>query len=91
MRILNTYTNEIRWSAATTTREASSGHRAQLQRKVRTSKVQRFNFYSNRIVNNWNKLTDSTVTASSTSGFKTRLDIDQKDYYNSTELCVTRK
>ena len=83
--------DEISWFATPTTREARSGHRAQLQREVRTSTAQRFNFYTNRIANNWNKLADATVTASSTNGFKNRLDIDQKGYYSSTELCVTRK
>ena len=83
--------DEISWFATPTTREGRSGHRAQLQREVRTSTAQRFNFYTNRIANNWNKLADSTVTASSTNGFKNRLDIDQKGYYSSTELCVTRK
>ena len=83
--------DEISWFATPTTREGRSGHRAQLQREVRTSTAQRFNFYTNRIANNWNKLADATVTASSTNGFKNRLDIDQKGYYSSTELCVTRK
>ena len=48
-------------------REASGGHSAQLQQKVRTSTAQRFSFYKNRIVNYWKKLGDCTVTAPSTN------------------------
>ena len=56
--------DEIYWSATPTTREARGGYRAKLQKEVKTNdSTQIFNFYTNRIVKNWNYNADTTVTA----------------------------
>ena len=70
--------DEIHSSASPTTRKARGGRCAQLQ-EVKTTMALIFNFYTNRLLNYWNKLADSKYTAPSTS-FKNLLDIDKKGY-----------
>ena len=50
------------------------GKRSRLRREIVKSCNQRHNFFTNRIVNIWNELPDNIITATSTNGFKNRLD-----------------
>ena len=62
--------DEIHWSANPTAREAKGGRRAQHQKEVKTTMTTGFNFFTNRLVNNWNRLTDSTVITLSNKKYK---------------------
>ena len=44
------------------------------------------NYFSNRVVNTWNKLPSSIVNSPSLNSFKARLDNLWKDYKYSVEL-----
>ena len=54
------------------------GHSYKLQ-KPRCNNATRQHFFSNRVVDTWNKLPDTVVTAPSLNSFKTRLDILWKE------------
>lgn len=58
------------------------GHSLKLS-KERCSKLLRRNFFSNRIVYNWNRLSEETVLATSINQFKNRLDRELAVWGNS--------
>lgn len=65
---------EVRWASNQIVVEGIAGRREQMRREIVRSCAQRFNFFTNRIVNNWNKLALETIEAKSTAGFKSRFD-----------------
>ena len=67
---------------------ARGGHIERLCKEAKLKCVQRTNFLTNRVVNNWNKLDDSTVQGPTTNSFKKRVDADHNGYYSSIELAL---
>ena len=89
-KILNKYeevniTNNLKLSGNTTTR----GHSNKLV-KVRPRNRLGQNRFCNRITNNWNALSDTTVKASSVNSFKTRLNKDWKYKDNKFNMPASR-
>ena len=76
--------DQIDWSSDQIIRQARGGNRPKLCKELKPNTSQRANFFTNRIVNPWNKLSDLTVSSSSTNEFKNRVDTDCKGYYSST-------
>ncbi|MCA9388033.1 MAG: reverse transcriptase family protein, partial [Candidatus Andersenbacteria bacterium] len=67
----------VNWVKQPMVVEGRVGKRPQLRREVVNNCAQRHNFFSNRIVNEWNKLADETTRAQTTNGFKSRFDGEQ--------------
>lgn len=61
-----------------------SGRREQLRWEIVRSCAQRFNFFTNRILKIWNKLSHETVEA---SGFKSRFDRTNMDNKKAFNIC----
>ena len=61
------------------------GHRFKVV-KFRTNQRQYQHFYSNRIVNEWNKLSDDTVNAKTLNEFKNKIDKRYQDKMYKTNL-----
>ena len=61
------------------------GHRFKLT-KIITKKRQYQHFFTNRIVNSWNGLSDKTVNSNSIDAFKNNLDEEFKDLMYKTNL-----
>ena len=69
---------------------ATRGHNLKLTKKLtNTRKFQ--HFFTNRIINHWNKLDDETANASSVDIFKNRLDSSLRKSMFSTKLCINSK
>ena len=77
------------WFAPPTLRESRKMNRPQYCSKLKSNMAQRANFFTNRMANHWNKLSDESIGANSINTFKNRLDIDLNGYYSSPELCVS--
>ena len=55
------------------------GNNYRLRREIVKNCAPRFNFFTNRIVNDWNQLGNKVIESKSTNIFKTNLDILLKD------------
>jgi len=66
--------DKVQWVKEPIVVEGRVGKREQLRREVVLSCAQRHNFFTNRIVNNWNKLKDETASAQSIASFKLQFD-----------------
>ena len=66
--------DKITWVSPYTRGPPSRGNRAQLRKETVQNCQQRYNFFSNRVVNNWNSLPDSVVDAPNTNAFKNRVN-----------------
>jgi hypothetical protein len=68
----------VNWHVQPVVIKASYGHRPRLIRELVSNCAQRYNFYTNRIVNDWNALADATVESKSVEIFKYRYDSNKK-------------
>ena len=75
--------DKITWVSPYTRGPPRRGNRAQLRKETVQNCQQRYNFFSNRVVNNWNSLPESVVDAPNTNAFKNRLDKFQQRYNSS--------
>jgi len=50
------------------------GHKSRYERELTKKSSQRFNFFINRVVNNWNSLDQQTIDSESVNAFKNNLD-----------------
>jgi hypothetical protein len=66
--------DEVEWSSAPRVIDAMYGHRERLQRDIANNCAPRFNFFTQRIVNVWNKLPDIIVNANTVNEFKNLYD-----------------
>ena len=64
------------------------GHCFKLTREVVKNCEQRHNFYTNRVVNNWNALPINMVSAPSINSFKARLDCLLIDGCPDSQRCA---
>lgn len=67
--------DEINWVNSPIMVDERAGKRGQLRREVVNSCNQRHNFFTNRVVNDWNKLANNVVNAETTTGFNSRFDM----------------
>ena len=66
--------DKVKWASQPIIVDGRMGRRPQLRREIVKNCAQRHNFFTNRIVNDWNKLADDTINAQTTNGFKSRFD-----------------
>ena len=66
--------DEIMWHRNPTWSSARHTKRSQMRREIVTACQQRFNFFLNRIANEWNALPDEIVEAESVESFKCKVD-----------------
>ncbi|RNA05370.1 RNA-directed DNA polymerase from mobile element jockey-like [Brachionus plicatilis] len=64
----------VEFAAPTSISAPRGKRRARLRRELVKNCNQRHNFFCNQIVNDWNDLKDSIITAKSTNDFKSKLD-----------------
>ena len=69
---INAKIDKVTCDAGPIIKAVRGGHRERLCKEAKLKCVQRTNFLTNRVVNNWNKLDDSTVQAPITNSFKIR-------------------
>ena len=50
------------------------GHNKRIRRQLVKSSTSRYQFFTNRIANNWNKLTQETIDSRSVNSFKNAYD-----------------
>ena len=72
-------------SLFTLSKSDTRGHHLKLT-KLRTNFAQFQNFFTNRVVTNWNNLPEEAVRADSINTFKNKIDIVYKDIMFSTGL-----
>ena len=70
--------DKVNWHSPPQLRPPRSGHRSYYTREVVRNCGERSNFFTNRIVSQWNSLPDSVVMADSVNSFKNRLDKNSK-------------
>ena len=71
--------DEINWEFEPVLLPPRGGHRGYYERELIKDCDQRFYFFNNRTAQDWNYLTDEIVSASSTNGFKNKLDVYLKN------------
>ena len=67
--------DELNWEFEPVLLPPRGGHRGYYERELIKDCDQRFYFFNNRTAQDWNYLTDEIVSASSTNGFKNKLDV----------------
>ena len=80
-KILNVYDKDTTPLISPETHTRTRGHRHKLAKK-RSSTKMRQNYFTQRIVNDWNSLPNHVVTAPSLNSFKARLDT----FWNKLDL-----
>ena len=83
---IQNHTDHISWFVEPTIRETRIKDRPNLAREIKPNTAQRTNFFTNRVANKWNKLSEETVKAKNINSFKNWLDLDLKGYYSSPKL-----
>ena len=71
--------DEINWEFKPVLLPPRGGHRGYYERELIKDFDQIFYFFNNRTAQDWNSLTDEIVSASSTNGFKNKLDVYLKN------------
>ena len=65
--------DQISWFAEPTTRESGIKKRPQLTKEIKPNKSQRANFFTNRVANQWKKLSEKTTMANNINTFENGL------------------
>ena len=71
--------DEINWEFEPVLHPPRGGHWGYYERELIKDCDQRFYFFNNRTAQDWNYLTDEIVSASSTNGFKNKMDVYLKN------------
>ncbi|CAF0751174.1 unnamed protein product [Brachionus calyciflorus] len=61
-------------------------HSLSLTREKVKNCLPRFNFFTNRVVNSWNQLTEEVTNAKNLNVFKTKLDVWFMDHKETTAI-----
>ena len=83
------FTNGINYSSNTkidNRRYELRRHRQNLTRELVRSCVPRFNFFINRVVNDWNKLPEEIINSRNTNSFKAKLDVWMAKRFEATAI-----